>query len=168
MNLFGSPSTEILTVCTANICRSPMAEGLLREELKLRAINRKVVVKSAGTHVTRPGRAPDTRSQRVCAREGIDIRKSRSRQVTGEDFKRFSYILAMDQRNYQWLCESSPIAYRGRISLLGSWAAGEKVGEIPDPYYGSPAGFEAVLAQLHLCIDGFLAYFVGQEPLGEE
>ena len=168
MNLFSRPSTAILTVCTANLCRSPMAEGLLREELNLRAIHRKVHVMSAGTHVTRPGRTPDARAQRVCSREGIDIHKFRSRQVTGEDFKRFNYILAMDQQNYQWLCESSPIAYRGRISLLGSWAAGEEIGGIPDPYYGSPAGFEEVLAQLHLCIDGFLAYFVDQESLGGE
>ena len=162
MNFFSSPSSAILAVCTANLCRSPMAEGLLREELHLRTMNRKVGVMSAGTHVARRGLAADVRAQRVCAREGIDIRKSRSRQVTEADFKRFDYILAMDQRNYQWLCEASPIAYRGRISLLGSWAAGGKIDEIPDPYYGSPDGFEAVLEQLHLCIDGFLTHFIDQ------
>lgn len=168
MNLFSSPSGDILLVCTANICRSPMAEGLLREELKLRDLGRKVIVMSAGTHVTHTGYTADARAQRVCARQGIDLRKSRSRQVVAEDFKRFNYILAMDQRNYRWLQESSPVSYRGRISLLGSWAATESIGEIPDPYYGSRAGFEAVLAQLHLCINGFLTYFLDREKSGGE
>jgi protein-tyrosine phosphatase len=168
MNLFSSPSAAILVVCTANICRSPMAEGLLREELKLRDMHRKVRVMSAGTHVTHTGYMADARAQRVCARQGIDLRRSRSRQVAEEDFKRFNYILAMDQRNYQWLQESSPVSYRGRISLLGSWAATGPIGEIPDPYYGSQAGFEEVLAHLHLCINGFLVYFLGQEKSGGE
>lgn len=166
MSLFSRPSAAILTVCTANICRSPMAEGLLREELKLRGMGRKVNVMSAGTHVSRPGTMADARAQRVCAREGIDLRKSRARQVAEEDFKQFDYILAMDQRNYRWLCETSPIAYRGRISLLGSWATCGDIGEIPDPYYGSQAGFENVLAQLHPSIEGFLACLDDQQTLG--
>jgi protein-tyrosine phosphatase len=168
MNLFSSPSATILVVCTANICRSPMAEGLLREELKLRDLGRKVNVMSAGTHVNHTGYTADARAQRVCARQGIDLRKSRSRQVIEEDFKRANYILTMDQRNYQWLQDFSPVSYRGRISLLGSWAATGPIGEIPDPYYGSQVGFEEVLAQLHLCIDGFLAYFLDREKFGEE
>jgi len=168
MNLFSSPSVAILAVCTANICRSPMVEGLLREELKLRDTDRQVRVMSAGTHVAHPGYMADARAQRVCAREGIDLRKSRSRQVIGEDFRRFNYILAMDQRNYQWLQDASPVSYRGRISLLGSWAAGGSIGEISDPYYGSQAGFEETLVQLHLCIEGFLAYFLDREIPGGE
>ena len=167
MNLFSSPSAAILVVCTANICRSPMAEGLLREELKLRDLGRKVSVMSAGTHVNQTGYAADARAQRVCAREGIDLRKSRSRQVIEEDFKRADYILAMDQRNYQWLHDLSPVSYRGRISLLGSWGGTGTSVEIPDPYYGSQVGFEKVLVQLHLCIDGFLAYFLERERIGE-
>jgi protein-tyrosine phosphatase len=156
-----------MVVCTANICRSPMAEGLLREELRLRKLDRKVRVVSAGTHVSHPGHTADVRAQRVCARQGIDLRKCRSRQVTGDDFKKIDYILAMDRRNYHWLKKASPISHRGRISLLGSWVEGESIEDIPDPFYGSPAGFEKVLARLHLCVDGFLANFVELEKLGE-
>jgi protein-tyrosine phosphatase len=154
-----TPSLGILTVCTANICRSPMAEGLIREELKLRNLEDKVRVESAGTHVARRGQSADKRAIRVCAREGIDLRRARTRQVVHEDFNRFTYILAMDQKNLDWLRAQAPVSCRNRISLIGSWAAGGVVGEIPDPYFGSPSGFEDVLARLHQCVDGFLAGF---------
>jgi len=161
MSLFSkSPPLEILAVCTANICRSPMAEGLLREELKMLALGTNVRVLSAGTHVARPGQLADARAVRVCAREGIDLRKSRTRQFVEDDFRRFTYILAMDQKNLEWLLSRSPASYRGRISLLGSWAVGGDIGDIPDPYFGSQSGFEQVLNKLHRCVEGFLAEFV--------
>jgi protein-tyrosine phosphatase len=168
MKIFSRPSVAILTVCTANICRSPMAEGLLREELKLRGLDRKVSVDSAGTHATQPGHTADGRAQQVCAREGIDLRKSRARQVTEEDFLRFDYILAVDQRNHQWLLDSCPQSDRDRISHLGSWAVGGPIGDISDPYFGSLVGFEEVLIKLHLCIDGFLAHFIEELDLIKE
>jgi len=143
-----------------------MAEGLLREELKLLDQGNKVRVMSAGTHVTRPGQSADARARRVCAREGIDLRKARTKQVVEEDFRKFSYILAMDQGNLEWLNSSSPASYRGRISLMGSWAVGGSIGDIPDPYYGSQLGFEEVLARLHKCVEGFLAELVVRENLG--
>lgn len=142
-----------------------MAEGLLREELKLRGMGHKISVSSAGTHVTLPGHMADARAQLVCAREGIDLRKCRARQVTSEDFLRFDYLLAMDQRNFEWLHESCPALHRSRISMLGSWAEESPVGDILDPYYGSPAGFEEVLRQLHRCVGGFLAHLDGMREL---
>lgn len=156
------PSVEILTVCTANICRSPMAEGVLREELKQRGLQRRVGLDSAGTHVITPGLPPDGRALRVCAREGINIRKSRSRQVIAEDFHRFQYLLAMDERNFNWLQQACPDNYRGRIARLGSWVGSGRNDDIPDPYFGSLAGFEDVLMQLHRCLNGFLAHLVHQ------
>ncbi len=143
-------------VCTENICRSPMAEGLFREEAKLRSLLDDVSVSSAGTHVSMPGQPADARAQRVCAREGIDLRKCRARQVMEPDFRRFSYILAMDRRNLEWLHEHSPVAYRGRISAMGSWSAVNPGADIPDPYFGSQSGFDDVLARLRPCVAGFL------------
>jgi protein-tyrosine phosphatase len=167
MRFFGRPSVSILMVCTANICRSPMAAALLRKELKLRGMSRKVSVESAGTAALL-GYRTDGRAQQVCGREGINLRKSRARQVIGDDFLRFDYILAMDQRNHQWLLDSCPHSHRGRISCLGSWAVGGPIGDIPDPYFSSLVGFEQVLLKLHLCIDGFLAYFLEElKRIGE-
>lgn len=144
-----------------------MAEALLREALKLRGMGRRVRVESAGTAALL-GHSTDGRAQLVCAREGIKLRRSRARQVIGDDFLRFDYILAMDQRNHQWLLDACPKSHRGRISCLGSWAAGGPIGDIPDPYFGSLVGFEQVLLKLHLCIDGFLAYFLEElKRIGE-
>lgn len=158
MNLFGTRyALEILTVCTANICRSPMAECILREELKMRGLGKKVSVSSAGTHVSRPGVMADARARKVCARHGVDLRRCRTRQVAEQDFHQFRFILAMDERNYGWLCSEFPPAQQHSISLIGSWAQGEAIGDIPDPYFGSPAGFETVYQQLHLSIKGFAA-----------
>jgi len=156
MSIFSKPSVKILMVCYANICRSPMAAALLRRELKLRGLCRKVSVASAGTAALL-GHAVDRRAQLVCAREGIVLRKSRARQVIVDDFLHFDYILAMDQRTYHWLLEYCPASHRDRISFLGSWAVRDQIEDIPDPYFGSLAGFEQVLLILHLCIDGFLA-----------
>jgi protein-tyrosine phosphatase len=139
MSIFSKPSVAILMVCTANICRSPMAEGLLREELKRLGMARRVAVDSAGT-MALLGQSTDRRAQLVCGREGIVLDKSRARQVTGADF----------------LVENCPKSHRHRISSLGSWVAGAPIDEIPDPYFGSLVGFEQVLLKLRLCIDGFL------------
>ena len=156
MFFFSRPSAAILLVCTANICRSPMAEVLLREKLKRLGLHRKIKVDSAGTHATQVGHPADPRAREVCAREGIDLRKCRARQVKEKNFLRFDYILAMDELNYQWLLEACPETHRERISQLGAWIPQGAVVDIPDPYYGSLAGFELVLSMLHDAIDGFL------------
>jgi len=134
-----------------------MAAAVLRKELKRHGLRRKVSVESAGTAALL-GHTVDRRARLVCAREGIDLRKSPARQVTVDDFTRFDYILAMDQRNVHWLLEYCPASHRDRISCLGSWAVTDQIDDIPDPYFGSLAGFEQVLLTLHLCIDGFLAH----------
>ncbi|MCB1701939.1 MAG: low molecular weight phosphotyrosine protein phosphatase [Pseudomonadales bacterium] len=156
MRLFGRPEKSILTVCAANVCRSPMAEGIFREELRRLGLHRKIRVDSAGTHATQAGRRADPRALRVCADQGINLSGCRARQVKEEDFGRFDYLLAMDRRNEQWLLEHSPEPYRGRISLLASWAPGAGPEEIPDPYYGNQAGFDQVLSMLNAAVQGFL------------
>ena len=152
----------VLLVCRANICRSPMAQGLLREELKLRRLHRRVRLDSAGTHAGQPGHAADGRAQQVCAREGIDLRRSRARQVAARDFLRFDYILALDRPSLEWLLKAAPAELKADISLLGDWAINGGVGDIPDPYYGSVATFEAVLDMLHRAVDGFVPHLLAR------
>ncbi len=157
MWFFSRPKTSVLMVCSANICRSPMAEGVLRYELRQHGLQDKVRVDSAGTHASQIGRAPDPRAQRVCAQNSIDIHKSRSRQVKLKDFESFSYILAMDARNYNWLVEACPEPHRHTISLLGRSANHSGDIEIPDPYYGNEQGFTHVLSLLQTAITGFVS-----------
>jgi low molecular weight protein-tyrosine phosphatase len=156
MRLFRKPDTAILMVCTANICRSPMAEGVLRQVLEQRGLNRKISVDSAGTHASQPGRSADARAQKVCKLEGVDLSKCRARQVREQDFMRFDHILAMDQRNHRWLLDNCPEACSVRVSLLGEWAEEMDLTEIPDPYYGNKASFEKVFEMLRTSIQGFM------------
>lgn len=150
------PDTAILLVCSANICRSPMAAGILRLEFEQRGLQRKIRVDSAGTHASQPGRSADSRAQKICRLQGIDLRKCRARQVTEQDFHHFDHILAMDQRNCRWLLDNCPEPYRERISLLGAWIPGESSVEIPDPYYGNMSGFEKVFEVLQKSVHGFV------------
>ena len=157
MRFFRRPETEILVVCTANICRSPMAEGLLRSQLRREGLHKKVTVESAGTHATQPGRGPDPRARTVCKQHGIDIAKSRARQVTDRDFERFDHILCMDEKNHQWLVRACPDPCKHKIAALANWVDGVGRLEIPDPYYGNQQGFLEVYARLCAAIENFVA-----------
>lgn len=139
-----------------------MAQALLHEELKLRRLHRRVRLDSAGTHAGQPGHAADVRARQVCAREGIDLRKSRARQVVTRDFLRFDFILALDGSCLEWLLEAAPVELRSDMSLLGAWSTGGDIGDIPDPYYGSVATFEEVLDMLHRAVDGFLPHLLAR------
>jgi low molecular weight protein-tyrosine phosphatase len=155
MGLFSRPETSILLVCTANICRSPMAEGVLRVELERRGLLGKMKVDSAGTHATQPGRAPDKRAQLVCQQHGIDIGKGRARQINQRDFGRFDHILAMDSNNYEWLLQACPESHRHKIALVCAWFEGNSDANIPDPYYGNQQGFMEVYTLLCNALEAF-------------
>ncbi|MCB1844311.1 MAG: low molecular weight phosphotyrosine protein phosphatase [Halioglobus sp.] len=133
-----------------------MAAALLADALRRRGLQRSVLIDSAGTHASQPGHPADGRARQVCARERISLSRSRARQVTEADFNRFDYILAADTSCLDWLRASAPPACRAGLSLLGDWAEDGTVGDIPDPYYGSLAGFEDVLVLLRRALDGFL------------
>ena len=163
MRLFKKKQVGVLMVCTANICRSPMAEGLLIAELKKRGWGNRIKVDSAGTHASAPGRAADPRGQKTLLSAGVDIRKCRSRQVQKADFDEFDYILAMDRHNYQWLLKAAGGASVDKISLINSWSGAVLPPEVPDPYYGNLAGFELVSTMLHQAVDGFLNSWDEQE-----
>ena len=158
MRFFSEPSIRVLLVCTANICRSPMAEGLMRLKLEQRDMLRKTSVHSAGTHAFQPGRPADPRAKKVCSREGIDLRKCRARQITDQDFEKYDHILALDGKNYRWLLDACPELYRDKVSLLGSWSEEARNADIPDPYYGNLAGFEAVFSMLNEPINEFVTH----------
>ena len=153
---------KVLLVCTANICRSPMAEWILRSELNGRGLGRLVRVESAGTHVSMPGHRADPRAQQACKREGIKTRRTRARQINPGDFACFDHILAMEMRNYDWLIGEAPESCRAKISLLGAWVDEGGVTEIPDPYFGNQQGFSNVHDLLQLaCISRHLSEVLG-------
>ena len=140
------PDLRVLMVCMGNICRSPTAEGVLRAQLQRAGLGDRVAVDSAGTHGFHTGEAPDPRAIRHAAQRGYDIASQRARPVGLDDFARFHWLLAMDEANLAWLHKRAPLSHGARIELLMPHARRHpQMLEVPDPYYGPPAGFEQVL-----------------------
>ncbi|WP_394748526.1 low molecular weight protein-tyrosine-phosphatase [Spongiimicrobium salis] len=142
-------STKILMVCLGNICRSPLAEGILSSKVDPEDIE----VDSAGTAGYHIGKAPDHRSIAVAKRYGIDISKQRCRQFSQEDFNNFDIIYAMDRSNYHNILTLAKD--KGDIEkvklLLEVTALG--ITEVPDPYYDQDEGFEKVFHMIDIACD---------------
>lgn len=153
---------SILMVCTANICRSPMAEGLLLLHAGRAGLGRAVVVQSAGTHVGLGGQRPDARAQRAAASVGADLSRMRSRQVQARDFAQHDYILGMDGNNRRYLLEACPAEHAHKLALLMDFAPETGLAEVPDPYFGNYAGFERVLELLEAGVAGLLRHVQSQ------
>ena len=137
-NLSSIPPRTVLTLCLGNICRSPIAEGLLRAHIEKAGLN--ISVDSAGTSAYHVGEAPDPRSIEVMSKHGYHIGQQRSRQLTPKDFQQFDLILAMDQSNKN---NALKLIQREHSSGIVALYLGESR-EVPDPYYGGPNGFDEV------------------------
>ncbi|XZG71244.1 low molecular weight protein-tyrosine-phosphatase [Chitinibacteraceae bacterium HSL-7] len=148
---------SVLMVCTGNICRSPTADGVLRQMIKGAGLADAVSVDSAGTHDYHVGEAPDRRSQTHARSRGYDLSGLRARQVESADFARFDLILAMDKGHYAQLVRLSPPQYRERVRMFCDYARQHGDTEVPDPYYGGADGFEHVLDLVEDGCRGILA-----------
>ncbi len=161
-------ATRILMVCMGNICRSPTAEAVLRAKLKAAGMARAVEVDSAGTHGHyHSGERPDARAIRHAAARGYDLAKLRARRIDEKDYLRFDWLLAMDEDNLAHLRQSIPVGATARMGLLMSHArrfAG--VLEVPDPYYGAPAGFDRVLDLVEDACEGLVESLKGANVEG--
>ena len=136
---------NILMVCLGNICRSPLAEGILRKHLE--SLHLPHSIDSAGTINFHSGSTPDVRAIQVAADNGIDISRLAARQVSKIDFEKFDYIFAMDRNNYKDLMSLSTREQQKRIHLYLEFAGfGQK--DVPDPYYGNRKHFEEVFELL--------------------
>jgi protein-tyrosine phosphatase len=132
-------------VCLGNICRSPLAEGILKSKVDSQLIK----VDSAGTSATLEGELPDPRSIEVAQNNNIDITDQRSRPFRKSDFSEFDFIYVMDQENYQNVLKLSPSEEaRKKVSLILNSLSPETNAEVPDPYYGGSSGFKNVFEML--------------------
>jgi len=132
--------TKVLMVCLGNICRSPLAEGILKSKLDKETIQ----VDSAGTASYHIGKKPDSRSISIAKKNGIDISQQRCRQFTAKDFDEYDLIYAMDRSNYEnivALAENENAIAKVNLLLHRSNVTSK---EVPDPYYGGEDGFEEV------------------------
>lgn len=136
--------TRVLMVCLGNICRSPLAEGILKSKIA----SRDIIVDSAGTASYHIGKSPDSRSIAVAKKYGIDISKQVCRKFSIHDFDSFDVIYAMDKDNYNNLIEVSKSAEQAnKIRLLLSEIDGSEK-DVPDPYYGNEEEFERVFQMI--------------------
>lgn len=131
-------------VCLGNICRSPVAEGVLRQRLSDAGINH-ITVDSAGTSGWHNGEHPDKRSAANARLNGVDISKQISRKFRLSDFDNFDVIYVMDQSNYNDVTSLShdPSHLKKVRMLLNEISPGSNV-PVPDPYYGGEDGFQKV------------------------
>jgi len=124
--------TKILMVCLGNICRSPLAQGILESKA-----SKNIAVDSAGTAAYHIGNAPDSRSIAVAKENNIDISNLKARKFTAVDFENFDRIYVMDWSNYKNVkALASSAEHENKVQLI----LGDS--EVPDPYYGETEDFK--------------------------
>ena len=119
----GAPRVSVLMVCTANICRSPLAHGLLAHSITERGLGKYILVDSAGTQVGMKGQRPDPRAQAVAQQAGVDISRLKARKLEARDIERFHYLLAMDAEHLQTLKEMCPEEQQHKLALIMDFAS---------------------------------------------
>ncbi len=142
---------KILMVCLGNICRSPLADALLRKKVQVSGLD--IAVDSAGTASYHIGNPPDQRTQENALTHDVDMSFLRARQFVKSDFQAFDIIYAMDKSNYSniiSLAESESDVEKVKLilDLIES-----DISEVPDPYYGGEEGFENVFNLLDEATD---------------
>ena len=149
---------RVLMVCTANICRSPTAEAVMRHRLGRAGLLDRIELDSAGTRAGLTPMPADPRSIAHAARRGYDLTALRSRAVVEDDFRRFDLIVPMDRTHLDHLRVQAQRDATARMRLLMSFAPPGSGLVVPDPYYGNAPGFEHVLDLVELACDGLLEY----------
>lgn len=138
---------KVLVVCLGNICRSPIAEGILKSKVAQKGLD--WVVDSAGTGGWHEGELPDNRSIIVARQNGIDITAQRARKILKTDLDEFDLILPMDTSNRDDLYEMTATKeQREKIRLIMDVIYPNKNISVPDPYYGKEEGFQQVFEML--------------------
>jgi len=136
-------------VCLGNICRSPLAEGILKQKIKEKELSWQI--DSAGTSGWHVGALPDSRSISTAKEHGIDISDQRSRQLKASDLQEFDLILAMDTSNYNDILRLANKEQRDKVKMILNFSYPRENRVVPDPYYND--GFEQVYQLLDNACD---------------
>ena len=146
---------KVLMVCLGNICRSPLAEGILRHKAQKKNLD--IKVDSAGTASYHVGEAPDPRSQETALENDINISGLRGRQFQTRDYDDFDKILVMDSSNYQNVISlARNQADKDKVELILNYLNANTNQSVPDPYYGGDDGFRKVFEMLDQSITRFI------------
>lgn len=144
--------TKILMVCLGNICRSPLAEGILRQ--KAERANLPIEIDSAGTSNYHTGEHPDKRTIQNAQKHKVDVSKLKARQFNVRDFDAFDHIFVMDSSNYN---DVTALARNERdkqkVEMIMNRVYPDSNMSVPDPYFGGEQGFENVFILLDKACD---------------
>ncbi|WP_310560140.1 low molecular weight protein-tyrosine-phosphatase [Flavobacterium sp.] len=150
---------KILMVCLGNICRSPLAQGILASKLP----KENFIVDSAGTGSWHIDRQPDERSIAVAIKHNIDIAKQKGRQFAKNDFDAFDYIYVMDNSNYHDVIDlAHNQEQKSKVQLILNELFPNENVDVPDPYYGVSNGFEVVYQMLDETCDIIAKKLIGK------
>ena len=157
---------RILFVCLGNICRSPLAEGIMTKMVEEEKLSDKIVVDSAGILDYHEGELPDKRMRDHAFERGYKL-DSRSRQVKPVDFDKFDFLIGMDDSNYDRLRAMAPnLEAKQKVHRMREYLRNHSNDHIPDPYYGRSEGFELVLDLLEDACAGLLDTIKPAAPQG--
>lgn len=146
---------KILMVCLGNICRSPLAEGILKEQCKKKNLN--WVIESAGTAGYHVGSAPHHQSQKVALQHQIDISEQRCRKFVKEDMDRFDLIFAMDHQNYIDIKQLSEEKWdTNKVKLILNEVHSIKNKDVPDPWNGTDKDFLYTFQLLEIACESII------------
>ena len=148
-------------VCLGNICRSPLAEGILKDKLDARGLDWDV--DSAGTGAWHIGHKPDERSILVARENDIDISHQRARQFTRKDFDKFDWIIPMDRENLNHIWQIDPDK-KEKVKLMLDFLYPGENRSVPDPYFGGQNGFYEVYQLLDKACDALIEKLVLISP----
>lgn len=148
--------TKVLFVCLGNICRSPLAEGIFRHQIKEKGIEHLFEVDSCGTAAYHIGANPDERSVANALKNGV-VYTHKGRQLIPQDFKDFDLILAMDSSNYRNAQNIRPVEGTAVLKLMRDYDSEHQGANVPDPYYGGEDGFQEVFDILNQSVANLIA-----------
>lgn len=145
---------KLLFVCLGNICRSPLAEGIMKHKIVELGLDWEV--DSAGTGGWHAGDLPDSRSIQVAKKHGIDLTYQRARKLRSIDYEAFDRIYVMDSMNYQDVKRLANEEEYDKIELIMNEVEPHRNINVPDPYYGEGDGFENVFQMLDSACDAII------------
>jgi len=151
-------TSRILFVCLGNICRSPLAEAIVREHALVRGLDRQFCFASAGTGDWHVGGGADTRSAATAKAHGVDLSRHRAMQITPPDISHWHWFVAMDANNKEDLLAMG--AGRETVLMMRQFESEANPPDVPDPYYGGSDGFEKMFHLLTANADPLLDYLM--------
>lgn len=156
---------NILFVCLGNICRSPLAEGIMIQAIRDKGLDNQIYVDSCGTSNYHIGDQPDHRTVKNASENNISL-NHKARQFSVRDFETFHYILAMDSSNLGNIRQLDPERnHMNKVRLLRDFDIHQPGADVPDPYFGGEEGFQHVFDIVHRSVHEFIKYLIEEYQL---